>query len=96
LRGHIGELALKRVPSRGVFAPDEGDLYSEIDDIAKKYLDLATPRKTFFAATAGVEPFEKRDKIEAAANHLQTVYDQAYFYTGLAFGITLCDFAARG
>jgi hypothetical protein len=92
----FGELALKRVPSRGIFAPDEGDLYTEIDEIAKKYLDLATPRKAFFAATTAVEPFGTRDQIEAAANHLQTVYDQAYFYTGLAFGITLCDFAGRG
>jgi hypothetical protein len=91
----LGELALKRVPSRGIFAPAEGDLYTEIDSIAKKYLDLDTPRKEFFAATAAVEPFEKRDRIESAANHLHTVYDNAYFYTGLAFGITLCDFAGR-
>jgi hypothetical protein len=53
---------------------------------------LKGPRKAFFEATAGVEPFAKRDEIESAANHLQTISDQAHFYAGLAFGVTLADF----
>jgi hypothetical protein len=42
--------------------------------------------------TESVEPFEARDQIRAAATHIQTVSEQAYFYGGLAFGITLVQF----
>ena len=69
----FGELALKQVPTRGVFSPADGELYAAIDLIAKKHLGLTTPRKNFFAATAKVEPFALRDEIESAANHLMTV-----------------------
>ena len=34
----FGELALKQVPTRGVFAPADGKLDIAIDDIARKYL----------------------------------------------------------
>ena len=90
----FGELALKQVPTRGVFSPADGELYAAIDLIAKKHLGLTTPRKNFFAATAKVEPFAMRDEIESAANHLMTVSDQAYYYAGLAFGVTLVEFYA--
>jgi hypothetical protein len=91
----FGGLALVQVPSRGVFAPKEGELQEAIDQIAKKHLGLQKPQQTFFRATAAVEPFSKRDEIESAANHLQTISDLAYFYVGLAFGITFADFAIR-
>ena len=90
----FGELALKQVPTRGVFSPADGELYAAIDVIAKKHLGLTTPRKNFFTATAKVEPFAMRDEIESAANHLMTVSDQAYYYAGLAFGVTLVEFCA--
>ena len=90
----FADLALRQVPTRGVFSPADGHLYSAIDQIARKHLGLEAPRKQFFAATAAVEPFAKRDEIESAANHLMTVSDQAYYYAGLAFGITLVDFCA--
>ena len=88
----LGELAATQVPARGVFASSEGDLDKAIDQIAKKHLGFKTPRKEFFAATAGVEPFALRDRIESAANHLRTVSDTAQFYAGLAFGVTLVEF----
>jgi hypothetical protein len=61
---------------------------------ARKHLGLAEPRKKYLAATAAVEPFAKRDEIESAVNHLMTVSDNAYFYAGLAFGVTLADYCA--
>jgi hypothetical protein len=90
----FGELAVKQIPTRGLFAPMESELDRAIDQIAKGHLGLKTPRKEFFKATATVEPFAKRDEIESAANHVQTVSDHAHFYAGLAFGITLVDFRA--
>jgi hypothetical protein len=90
----FAELALKQVPTRGVFAPKEPDLDKELEAIARKYLDFGTPRKQFFDATAKVEPFAMRDQIESAANHLISVSDDAYYYAGLAFGVTLVDFCS--
>lgn len=91
----LGQLAVVQIPSRGVFAPNEGELQGAIERIAKEHLGLKGPRKEFFRATAAVEPFVKRDEIESAASHLQTVSDLAYFYAGLAFGVTFADFAVR-
>ena len=85
----FGELALMQVPSRGVLAPNEDELYDAIDRIARKHLGLRRPQKEFYRATNTVEPFTKRDEIESAANHFRTVSDLAYFYAGLAFGVTL-------
>jgi hypothetical protein len=88
----LGELAATQVPARGVYASSESDLDKAIDQIANKHLGFKTPRKEFFDATAGVEPFALRDRIESAANHLRTVSDTAQFYAGLAFGVTLVEF----
>lgn len=38
------------------------------------------------ATLAGVEPFNRRDEIESAADHLRSNSDVAYFNVGLAFG----------
>jgi hypothetical protein len=46
-------------------------------------------------ALDAVETFERRDPIETAENQLRAVSDQAYFYAGLAFGVTLADVTAH-
>jgi hypothetical protein len=87
----FGELALIQVPSRGALAPNDDELYNAIDRIARRHLGLRKASKEFFRATGSIEPFTKRDEIESAANHFRSVSDVSYFYTGLAFGITLAD-----
>lgn len=91
----FGELALVQMPSRGVLAPNDDELYDAIDRIARKHLELRIASKEFYRATGAVEPFTKRDEIESAANHFRTVSDVAYFYAGLAFGVTLADVVTR-
>ena len=88
----LAELAATQVAARGVFASSESELDKAIDQIATKHLGFRTARNEFFDATAGVEPFALRDRIESAANHLRTVSDTAQFYAGLAFGVTLVEF----
>src|SRR5262245_45725119 len=63
----LAGLAVKQVPTRGVFAPTEADLFTTIEQVAKEHLGLEMPRRVFFAATAQVEDFTDRDAIEAAA-----------------------------
>lgn len=87
----LGELAVVEIPRNGVFAPKDEDTCRLVERIAAKHLGLKEPRRAFFRATAAVKPFARRDEIESAANHLRTVAEQAYFFTGLAFGVTLAD-----
>lgn len=87
----LGALARTHIPTRGVLAPTEDALYNAIDQIAMTHLDLGVPRKALGAALVDVEPYTKRDEIEAAVNHLSAVLDVAYFNAGLAFGVTFAD-----
>lgn len=90
----FGELAAFQIPTRGLFASSESDLDVAIDRIAKKHLGFKTARKEFFDATAKVEPFAMRDRIETAANDMRSISDTAQFYAGLAFGVTLVEFGS--
>ncbi len=87
----FAELARVHIPTRGVLAPIENELYRAVDRIATKHLRLATARKALIAALAGVEPFSRRDEIESAADTFRSVSDVAYFNLGLAFGVTFSD-----
>ena len=90
----LGELAVVEIPKKGVFAPADEQTCRLVERIAAKHLGLKKPRRAFFRATAAVKPFERRDEIESTANHFRTVSEQAYFFTGLAFGVTLADLRA--
>jgi hypothetical protein len=88
----FGHLAALEIPNRGAFAPHDPDLYSAIEAIADKHLGFREPRKEFSDSTMEIEDPELRERIQSTANHMQTISDQAYFYSGLAFGITFSRF----
>jgi hypothetical protein len=88
----FGELAAREVPGRGVFAADHPELYQAIEDVANRHLGMARPRKDFSKATDMVLDAELRERLQVTANELQSISDQAYFYAGLAFGVTLSRF----
>jgi hypothetical protein len=90
----FGALARWVVPTRGVFVPNDNDVAVAIARIAKRHLDLEPVRKAFRDALKVVEPFEPRDAIASAQNLVQTVSDEAYFYAGLAIGVTFGDINA--
>ena len=84
--------ASHKVPGRGILDPgvrDEPEFFLAIETIAKAHLELsearAAWRQALKAANLGIEV---RDDIEATALQVQGVSDTAYFYTGLAFGLT--------
>jgi hypothetical protein len=91
-------LALRKVPARGIFEPGargEHELFAEIESIAQAHLDLARARAAWRGALdASALSMEQRDEIESTALALQSISDTAYFYTGLAFGLTFCVFRA--
>jgi hypothetical protein len=84
-------LAIRKVPARGIFDPTargEDDLFTAIEAIALRHLELADARAIWRRSLDGAAlPFERRDAIESAARQLLDVSDTAYFYTGLAFGL---------
>jgi len=96
-RGHadglfeLTALALRKIPSRGVFDPTtrgEHDLFVAIESVARSHLELANARAAWRAALeAAALSLERRDEIERTAVQVQTVSDTAYFYAGLAFGL---------
>lgn len=60
----------------------------------KAYLGLDDAQKELREALKVVEPFAERDAIESAHNRVRSVDDEAYLYSGLAFGITLSSLAS--
>lgn len=96
-RGHadalleLTALALRKVPSRGIFDPttrEEHELFGTIESIAQAHLALADARDAWRRALDGARlTLEQRDEIESASIQVQTVSDTAYFYAGLAFGL---------
>ena len=85
-------LAVRKVPSRGIFDPTsrgEQELFTAIEVIANRHLGRTQARASWTAAVRGARlPLETRDRIERAALQVQSVSDTAYFYAGLAFGLT--------
>ena len=97
-KGHAGalreltSLAVRKVPSRGIFDPTsrgEQDLFAAIDVIASRHLGRNRARASWRTAVRRARlDLATRDRIEGAAHQVQGVSDTAYFYAGLAFGLT--------
>jgi hypothetical protein len=85
-------LAVRKVPARGIFDPSargDDELFTAIEVIANRHLGRTRARASWKAAVRGAQlEFPARDRIERAALTAQAVSDTAYFYAGLAFGLT--------
>jgi hypothetical protein len=49
-------------------------------------------RQELKESLSAVVEFAQRDPIESAANHVRSASEEAYFYAGLAFGLTFADY----
>jgi hypothetical protein len=85
----FGEMALWVLPICGVFVPSDQKVSILIDRVATRHLGLEAARTEFRKAVADIEPFERRDAIESAHGHVRAVSEDAYFYAGLALGVTM-------
>jgi hypothetical protein len=88
----LTSLAVRKVPARGIFDPSargDDELFTAIEVIANRHLGRARARASWKAAVRGAQlEFATRDRVERAALTMQSVSDTAYFYAGLAFGLT--------
>lgn len=91
----LGRMARLAMPSRGVLAPVDDDLYQDIHRIARKHLGYRSASRSFRAGLERVETFENRDAIETAHAAVVNATSVAYYYAGLAFGVTLGDLSRR-
>ena len=89
----FGQLAAWALPIHGVFVANNEDVSTTVERVAKQHLDWEGARREVRDALDAVEAFGQRDPIESAQNHLRAVSDEAYFYAGLAFGVTLANLA---
>jgi hypothetical protein len=89
----FGQLAEWALPIHGVFVANNEDVSTTVERVAKQHLDWEDARREVREALDAVEVFGQRDPIESAQNHLRAVSDEAYFYAGLAFGVTLANLA---
>lgn len=85
----FGKLAAWALPIHGVFVADNTDVSVIVDRVAQQHLRLDDARAEFRESLKIVEPFDQRDRIESAHGHVRGVAEEAYFYAGLAFGVTL-------
>lgn len=93
-------LASRKVPSRGLFDPavrGEHEIFTAIEAIADAHLRFSEARAACRAALDAADlDLERRDEIERAFLQLQSISDTAYFYTGLAFGLTAATLFRSG
>ena len=87
----FGDLALWALPICGVFVPNDDQISVVVDRVAAEHLGLGQARTEFRKAMTNVEAFDRRDAIESAHNQIRTISEEAYFYAGLAFGITIAS-----
>lgn len=88
-----GALAVTAIPTYGVFLPNHDEMMLAIERIARKHLAFSEARQQFRDALRVIEPFDTRDALETAYINVLDISDQAHFYAGLAFGVTLADFS---
>jgi hypothetical protein len=84
----FGSLAWCVVPIY-VFVPNDDEVSVVVERVAVRHLGLEQARAEFRTAVVSVEPFDQRDAIESAHVHVRSVTEEAYFYAGLAFGVTM-------
>ncbi len=87
----FGRLASWAIPVHGLFVPNNNDVCAAVEAAARAHLDLDTARRELTRHLKVVSTFEQRDAIETAQTQVRLVYDEAYFYAGVAFGVTFVD-----
>jgi hypothetical protein len=88
----LGELAFWVIPTYGVFVPNRNEVAMAVARVSREHLGMDEARSELREALKAVERYDQRDPIESAVNHVLSVSDEAHFYAGLAFGLTLSDF----
>ncbi len=85
----FGAMAQWGAPVHGAFVSSQPDIEVIIGRAAKLRFGGTDAKREFDEAVRVVEDFHKRDPIETAMNAMRAADSNAYFYAGMAWGITL-------
>jgi hypothetical protein len=85
----FGAMAQWGVPAHGAFVATQPDIEVIIGRAAKLRFGGGDAKREFDEAVRIIEEFDKRDAIETAMNGVRAADSDAYFYAGMAWGITL-------
>lgn len=88
----LGDLATWMLPVHGLFVANNNEVCMAIDRVARQHLNLEEARGELKEALSVVGEFAQRDPIESAVNRVRSASEEAYFYAGLAFGLTFAEF----
>jgi hypothetical protein len=83
-----GRLAAVAVPACGVLAPTDDELYMALERIAAARFGLDDAKAAFRKALEKIPSVTTRRVVADAAVDERVATDSAFFYGGLAFGIT--------
>lgn len=79
-----------------MFVPNHSDVSTAIERVARAHLQFDMARRVRFReALARVPDATGRDDIESAQTHIRSVSDEAWFYAGLAFGVTISNLSSK-
>ena len=98
-KGHAGALqeyaewAIISVASRGVLAPSDDRSYQIIQAIATRHLGYQRASRAFSLALENLTDVAIASALESAENERRAISDSAYYYAGLACGLTLAALA---
>jgi hypothetical protein len=87
----FGAVAQWGVPAHGAFVATHPDIEVIIGRAAKLRFGGGEAKREFDEAVRIVEDFHQRDEIETAMNGVRAADSDAYFYAGMAWGITLAS-----
>lgn len=90
----LGQLAALTAPAHGVLAPSE-DVCRDIDRIAQRYLRRSQAEQNLRLALDSISGVEHRDALDVAHVLLVDITERAYYYAGLAFGISFIERGRR-
>jgi hypothetical protein len=90
----FGVMAQWGVPAHGVFVATQPDIEVIIGRAAKLRFGGGDAKREFDEAVRIVEDLHQRDEIETAMNGVRAADSDAYFYAGMAWGITLANMSS--
>lgn len=92
---NFAHLAQLSIPARGVLAPIDNDVIEAIHAVSSAHLGHDRAARAFRRSLRRVKTFELRDAVDAAHTDVLLATATAYYYAGLAWGLTFMDINRR-
>lgn len=92
---NFAQLAQLSVPARGVLAPIDNAVIAAIHAVSSTHLGHDRVTRAFRRSLRRVKAFEVRDAVDTSHTDVLLATATAYYYAGLAWGLTYMDINRR-